>query len=138
MQADVPFVDECEETGAVLSDIVAHLLHGGKCALGLRQIKDVGIAKADENARVLLGDVLLGLLVLLALDADDGGEDTDATLPLLDLPAKLVPCIHSGNAGCIRPLPCDLQDVPERVVMKAAHCVEIGGERIAMSPLAAQ
>ena len=104
-------------------------------AFGLRHIEDIGIAKANQDARVLLGDVLLGFLVLLALDADDGSKNADTFLALLHLAAKLVPRLESGNAGCVGLLPRNLQDVPEGVVVKAAHRVEVSGERIAVSGL---
>jgi hypothetical protein len=55
---DVLLVDKRNETGAILSDLAAHLPHGGKlCALGLRHVKDVSIAKPNQNAGVLLGDM---------------------------------------------------------------------------------
>jgi hypothetical protein len=48
-------------------------------AVGLRDIEDVGIAEAEQYARVvLLGDVLLGFLVLLATNADNRGKDANA------------------------------------------------------------
>ena len=71
----------------------------------------------------------------LALDADDGSENADALLALLHLAAKLVPCVQPSNAGCVRPLPCNFQDVAEAVVVEAAHGVEVGGECIAVSCL---
>ena len=56
-------------------------------------------------------------------------------LALLHLAAKLVPRIQASNAGCVRLLPCDLQDVAEAVIVKPAHRVEVGGERFAVSLL---
>ena len=52
-------------------------------------------------------------------------------LALLHLAAKLVPRIQASNAGCVRPLPCDLQNVSEAVIVESAHRVEVGGECIA-------
>jgi len=83
----------------------------------------------------LFCDVLVGFLVLLALDADDGGKNPNPFLAFLHLPAKLVPCVQSSNAGCVRSLPCDLQNVSEAVVVKAAHRVEVGGEGVGVSGL---
>ena len=83
----------------------------------------------------LLVIVFVGFLVLLALDADDGGKYPDASLPLHHLPAKLVPCVESSNAGCGRPLPRDLHNVPEAVVVESAHRVEVGGKRIGVLSL---
>ena len=58
-------LDERNKTVAVLAHVAVDLAHGGKlCAVGLRHIEDVGIAEANQNAGVLLGDVLLGFLVL--------------------------------------------------------------------------
>ena len=42
---------------------------------------------------------------------------------------------NPGNAGCVGPLPCNLQNVSEAVVVKAAHRVEVGGECIGVSGL---
>ena len=47
-------------------------------AVGLRDVEDVGIAEAEQDAGVLLGDVLFGFFVLLAANANDGGEDANA------------------------------------------------------------
>ncbi len=68
---------------------------GKLCAFGLRHIEDIGGAEPNQNARVLLGDVLLGFLVLLAANADDGSKNADAFLALLHLAAKLVPCVQN-------------------------------------------
>jgi len=45
---------------------------------GLRHVEHVSIAEAEQHARVLLGDVLFGFLVLLAANADDGSKDANA------------------------------------------------------------
>ena len=128
--------DERNETVAVLANRAAHLPHGGKlCAFGLRHIEDVGIAESNKNAGVLLGDVLFGFLVLLALDADDGSENANPFLAFLHLAAKLVPCVQSSNAGCGRPLPRNLQNVSKAVVVESAHRVEVGGECVGVSGL---
>jgi hypothetical protein len=58
-----------------------------------------------------------------------------AVLPLLDLAAKLVPRIEASNAGCIRPLPCNLQNVAKAVGVKPAHCGEVGGKGFGVSLL---
>jgi inactivated superfamily I helicase len=47
----------------------------------------VSISETDQDAGVLLGDVLAGLLVLFALDADNRGKNPNALLAFLDLPA---------------------------------------------------
>jgi len=60
---------------------------------------------------ILCADVLLGLFVLLALDADNWSKNADAALSLLHSPFKLVPRIQASNAGCIRFLPRNLQNV---------------------------
>ena len=99
--------DERNQAVTVLAYIPRHLPHLGKlCALGLRSIEDVDVAETNQNTGVLLGDVLLGVLVLLALDADDGGQNPNALLPLLHLPAELVPCVQASNPGGGRSLPC--------------------------------
>ena len=69
------------------------------------------------------------------MNADDGSKNADAFLALLHLAAKLVPCVQARNAGCVRPLPCDFEDVAKAVVVKSAHRVEVGGERIGVSGL---
>src|ERR1039458_4966918 len=84
---------------------------------------------------ILCADVLLGLFIFLALDADHWSKNADAALSLLDSPFKLVPRIQASNAGCIRLLPCNLQNVAKTVVMKSAHRSEIGGKSFAVSLL---
>ena len=104
-------------------------------AFGLAHIEDIGGAEPNQNGLILSADVLLGLFVLLAANADHGSKNADAVLALLDLAAKLVPRIQASNAGCVRLLPCNLQNVAKAVVVKPAHCVEVGGEGFAVSLL---
>ena len=106
---DALTLDERNETVVVLAYVAVHLAHGGKLdAFGLLHIEYIGIPKANKDAGVLLGDVLLGFCVWLALDADDGSKNADALLALLHAAAKLVPCIHARNARGCRALSCDL------------------------------
>src|SRR5580698_6398017 len=85
---DSLLLDKGEKAVAILARIPAHLAQDWKLrAFGLRDIKDVRIAKANENAGVLASNVLFGLLVLLTLDADDGSENADTLLSLLHLAA---------------------------------------------------
>src|ERR1039457_3050372 len=84
---------------------------------------------------ILCADVLLCLFVLLALDADHWSKNTDAALSLLDSPFKLIPRIEASNAGCIRLLPCNLQNVAKAVIVKSAHRCEIGCKSFAVSLL---
>src|ERR1035441_6630774 len=79
--------------------------------------------------------VFLGLFILLALDADNRGKNADAALSLLDSPFKLVPRIQASNAGCIRLLPCNLQNVAKAVIVKSSHRCEICGKSFAVSLL---
>jgi len=60
---------------------------------------------------ILCPYILLGLFILLALDANHWSKNADAALSLLDSPFKLVPRIQASNAGCIRLLPCNFQNV---------------------------
>src|ERR1035441_5524879 len=84
---------------------------------------------------ILCAYILLGLFILLALDAYNRSKNADAALSLLDSPFKLVPRIQASDAGCIRLLPCNLQYVAERVIVKSAHRCEIGGKSFAVSLL---
>src|ERR1035437_10085365 len=84
---------------------------------------------------ILCTYVLLGLFFLLALDADNWSKNADAALSLLDSPFKLIPRIQASNAGCIWLLPCNLQNVVKTVIVKPAHCCEIGGKSFAVSLL---
>ena len=104
-------------------------------AFGLAHIEDIGGAESNQNGLILRADVLLGFLVLLAANADHGSENADAVLALLDLAAKLVPRIEASNAGCVRLLPCNLQNVAKAVIVKPAHCGEVGGEGFGVSLL---
>src|ERR1700736_1009770 len=99
-------------------------------AFGLFHVEDIGIAKANKNAGVLLGDVLLGFFIGLALDPDDGSENADALLALLHAAAYLVPCVHPGYFRGGRALSRDLKDIPEGIRMKAAHRIQVGGKCI--------
>jgi hypothetical protein len=92
---DALTLDKRNETVVVLAYIAVHFAHHGKLdAFGLLHIEHIGIAKANKDAGVLLGDVLLGVLIFLALDADDGSKDADTAFALLHLAAKLVLRIH--------------------------------------------
>ncbi len=71
----------------------------------------------------------------LRRNPDHGSENADAALSLLDLAAKLVPRIEASNAGCVRLLPCNLQNVAKAVIVKPAHCGEVGGEGFGVSLL---
>src|ERR1035437_9858284 len=81
---------------------------------------------------ILCADVLLCLFIFLALDADHWSKNADTVLSLLDSPFKLVPRIQASNAGCVRLLPCYLQDVAKRVIVKSTHPCEIGGKSFAV------
>ena len=75
-------------------------MHGGKLrALRLVYIEDVGIAEPDDLARVLFGDVLFGLGIGLAYNADDRGKNADALLTFFHAAAKVLPLPEPGNAG---------------------------------------
>ena len=91
--------------------------------------------KPNKSAGVLLGDVLLGFLVLLALHADNGGKDADAFGSRIHGAAKVLPRPKPGNAGCGGHLPRNLQHVPKAVVVKAAHRGEVVGEGVGVSGL---
>jgi hypothetical protein len=124
--------DKGKQMVAVFAYIAPDLVHGRKLrALGLGDIEDIGIAKANQYGLVLEGGVFRGFLVGLALHADDRREDADALLAFLHLAAKLVPCIQSGHAGGVRPLPCNFEDIAKAVIVKTAHGVEVGREGIA-------
>jgi hypothetical protein len=71
-----------------------------------------------ENACVLFGDVLLGFLGLLVLDADDGHEDMHALLALLHAATKLVPCAHASHTRGVRLLPRDFENAAKAVVVR--------------------
>ncbi len=111
----------------------------GECGklgpFGLRHVEHVDGAESDQYGLVLLGEVLVGLGVLLLAGADHRGKDADALLSLHHLASKLVPRIQACDAGCVGLLPCDFEDVPEAVVMETAHGGEVGGEAFAVSGL---
>jgi hypothetical protein len=67
---------------------VTSRISGKSTPFGLRHVEDIGVAEAKQDAGVLLGDVLLGFLVLLAANADDGGKNANAFLALLHAAAK--------------------------------------------------
>ena len=71
-------------------------------ALGLAYIEDISGAKANQDGLVLSADVLFRVFFLLPACSDDGSQNADAVLPLLDLAAKLVPRVEASNAGCVR------------------------------------
>src|SRR6266851_3306759 len=128
--------DERKQTIVVLSHVAIDFAHRGKIdAFGLLHVEDIAIPKANKDAGILLRNVLLGFLIGLALDTDDGSQNADAFLSLLHAAAKLVPRIHARNSGSRRALPGDFEDVAKAVVVKAAHRVEIGGECVRVSCL---
>ena len=104
-------------------------------AAGLRDVEDVGIAETEQGAGVLLGDVLLGFLVLLAANAHDGGKDANALGSGIHAAAQVLPRPEPGHAGGGRHLPRDLQHVSKAVVVEAAHGREVVGEGVGVSGL---
>src|ERR1700721_84328 len=66
-----------DEAFPVLAYFAFHPLReiGERCALGLGHIENVGRTKTDEYRLILLGDVLLGLAVLLLANPDLGSEN---------------------------------------------------------------
>jgi hypothetical protein len=44
-----------------------------------------------------------------------------------------LPCVHSGNVGCVGALPGDLKNVPKTVVVEPGHCVKVSGEGITLA-----
>ena len=108
---------------------------GSSVAFGLAYIEDIGGAKTNQDGLVLSADILFGLFILLPAYSDHGSQNADAVLPLLDLAAKLVPRIEASNAGCVRLLPCNLQNVAKTVVVKPPHCGEVGGKGFGVSLL---
>jgi hypothetical protein len=89
---------------AVLSGIAGDALGelGKLRTFGLAHVEDIGGAEADQNGLILRADVLLGLFILFPAYANNGGQNADAVLALLDLSAKLVPRVESSNTGCVR------------------------------------
>jgi len=73
--------------------------------------------------------------LLFASTANDGSENANASLALLHSAPKLVPRIQPGHAAGFWPLSRDLEDVAERVVVKATHGGEVGCQRFAVSLL---
>ena len=61
--------------------------------------EDICSTKTKNHGAVLLGDVIVGFVVFLVLDADDGSEDADPFLALLDVAAKVFPAVEPGHAG---------------------------------------
>ncbi|MBB5345230.1 hypothetical protein HDF10_003221 [Edaphobacter lichenicola] len=122
------------ETVAVLAHVAVYLVHGGKLrTLSLRDIEDVGITESNQNGFVLVGRVFLGFLLCLAANADDGSKNANTLLSLPHFAAKLVPCVQTRNARCVRPLSCDFEDIAKAVIVKAAHGVEVRRKRVAVT-----
>jgi hypothetical protein len=74
-------------------------------AFGLRYIEDIGIPKANKGEVVLLGDVLLGVLVFLALDPDNRGEHANASPPFFTRRPSwfyaYIPATLMANGDCL-------------------------------------
>ena len=79
--------------------------------------------------------ILLGFLILLPSNPDHGRENANAAFALFYLATKLVPRIEASNAGCIRLLPRNFQNVAKAVIVKPSHCGEVGGEGVGVSLL---
>ena len=66
---DALTINERKQTIVVLAHVTVDFAHCGKLnAFGLLHVEDVGIAEANKNAGILLGNVLLGFHIGLALD----------------------------------------------------------------------
>ncbi len=94
------------------------------------QVKEIGRAESNQDGLILGADVFLGFCILLAPYANDRSENADTALSLLDLTAKLVPCVESSNAGWVWLLPCNLKDVAKSVIVKTSHRCQVGGESV--------
>ena len=79
--------------------------------------------------------VLLGFLVLLAANADDGGKNANAFGTGVHAASEVLPRPESSNAGRSRHLPRNLQHVPKAVIVEAAHGCEVVGQGVGMSRL---
>src|SRR5260370_38583879 len=97
---DALTINEGKQTVVALAHVAIDFADRGKIdAFGLLHVEDMGIAEANKDAGILLRNVLLGFLIGLALDADDGTQDPDAFLALLHAAAKLVPRIPARTPG---------------------------------------
>ena len=130
LQRDALSNDKIHEAVAVLPGTAGNALgeFGKLFAFRLAHIEDIGGAESYQNGLVLSADVLLGFLILLPANPDHGSENANAAFTLLDLAPELVPRIKASNAGCVRLLPRNFQNVPKALCVKLAHCGEIGGE----------
>lgn len=127
---------ECGQPLDVLAGVASDLPQGRKFyPIGLRNIEDVGISESQQDALILLGNVLIGFGVLLPAHANDGGKDADAFLSGPHAAAKILPRPKSGNAGSGRHLPRNLQHVAEAVLVKATHGCEVARERFGVTDL---
>jgi hypothetical protein len=81
---DALTLNERKQTVVVFAHVAIDLAHCGKIdSIGLPHVEDIGIAEANKDAGILLGNVFLGFLLGLALDADDGSQNADAFFALL-------------------------------------------------------
>jgi hypothetical protein len=100
-------------------------------AFGLLDVEDIHGAEADQDAQGF-GVRLFVRLVLPAADAGNRRENLNSLLAFLDETAQFLPFAESRHVSRGGPLTGDLQDVAERVVVKARHRAEIGGEHVAL------
>lgn len=82
-------LDKGDEAVAILAYITADLAQFRKlCTVSLRDIEDIGRTEANQYRLILLGDILVGLFLLLAANSDDGSEDTDTCLSSASVTAR--------------------------------------------------
>jgi len=91
---DALTINERKQTIVVLAHVTVDFAHCGKLnAFGLLHVEDVGIAEANKNAGILLGNVLLGFHIGLALDQTEWHIEQDVALD--ESGCMLVICRHA-------------------------------------------
>jgi len=91
---DALTINERKQTIVVLAHVTVDFAHCGKLnAFGLLHVEDIGIAEANKNAGILLGNVLLGFHIGLAFDQTEWHIEQDVALD--ELGCMLVICRHA-------------------------------------------
>ncbi len=85
LQFDALLLNERDEALAVLSDVALDAGVFRKFrAFCLADIENIRRAEANQYRSILSGDVLFGFIIGLPLNSNDGSEDANAALALLD------------------------------------------------------
>jgi len=133
LQLDSTRDNELSQAVEVLADFAGGLTkRGQRCTFCLRLIPHVHTTKTEQRRFVL---VVVVLFLFLAANSDHGRKNRNTFFATLYATAKFVPRAHTGDVRSRWPLPCNQQDVTERITVKVRHRVKKRGQGFTVSYL---